>query len=67
MKPINFRRVFVLAGLMTLVVVYAILWLQMISSPAERTGTDFISPYSAARIAERWGAAQVYNLQNKGK
>jgi hypothetical protein len=63
MKQINFRRVFILAGLITLVVVFAILWLQMISSPAERTGTDFISPYSAARIAQRWGAAHVYDLQ----
>jgi len=63
MKHINFRRVFILAGLMTLIVVFAILWLQMISSPAERTGTDFISPYSAARIAQRWGAAHVYDLQ----
>jgi hypothetical protein len=63
MKRIDFRRVFILAGLMTLVMVFAILWLKMISSPAERTGTDFISPYSAARIAERWGAGQVYNLQ----
>jgi len=52
-----------MAGLLTLVMVSAILWIQMISSPAERTGTDFISPYSAARIAERWGASQVYNLQ----
>jgi hypothetical protein len=63
MKRIDFRRVFIIAGLLTLVVVFAILWLRMISSPAERTGTDFISPYSAARIAECWGAAQVYNLQ----
>ena len=63
MKRINFRRVFILAGLITLVVVYAILWIKMISSPAERTGTDFISPYSAARIAQRWGAKNVYNLQ----
>jgi hypothetical protein len=63
MKRINYRRVFILAGLLTLIVVFAILWLEMISNPVERTGTDFISPYSAARIAERWGAAQVYNLQ----
>ena len=63
MKRINFRRVFVLAVLMTLVAVYAILWFRMISSPEQRTGTDFISPYSAARIAQRWGAAEVYNVE----
>ncbi|MGB8214237.1 MAG: glycosyltransferase family 87 protein [Anaerolineales bacterium] len=62
MKRINYRRVFVIAGLATLLLVYILLWLRMISSPAERTGTDFISPYSAARVAQRWGGAHVYDL-----
>ncbi len=60
MKRINFRRVFVLTGLMTLVVVYAILWLQMISSPTERTGADFIVFFTAGRISQTDGAAHVY-------
>jgi len=60
MKRISIRRVFVLAGLMTLVVVYAILWLQMISSRAERTGTDFIVFFTAGRISQTNGFAHVY-------
>jgi len=60
MKRINFRRVFVLAGLLTLVVVYAILWWQMISSSAERTGADFIVFFTAGRISQTDGAAHVY-------
>ena len=60
MKRINFRRVFVIAGLMTLVIVYAILWLQMISSQAERTGADFIVFFTAGRIAQIDGASHVY-------
>jgi hypothetical protein len=60
MKRINFRRVFIMAGLMTLVFVYAILWAQMISSQAERTGADFIVFFAAGRIAQSDGAAHVY-------
>ena len=60
MKRIDFRRVFVIAGLMALVIVYAVLWLRMISSSAERTGSDFIVFYTAGRIAQADGAAYVY-------
>ena len=63
MKPINVRRVFVLAGLTTLIVIYAILWLKMISSPAERTGADFIHFYAAGIIARNQGAVHVYDLE----
>jgi hypothetical protein len=63
MKQVNFRRVFVLAGLTTLVIVYVLLWLRMISSPSERTGSDFISAYTGGRVADIWGAANVYNLE----
>lgn len=63
MRLVNFRRIFIVAGLTALVLIYFTLWTKMISSPAERTGTDFISPYSAARIAQRWGASQVYDLE----
>jgi len=60
MKRVDFRRVFVIAGLLTLVIVYAVLWAQMISSSAERTGSDFIVFYTAGRIAQTDGAVHVY-------
>ena len=41
-KRIDFRRVFVITSLTALIVIYAVLWLRMISSRAERTGADFI-------------------------
>jgi hypothetical protein len=63
MQRINFRCVFVATGLMAPVIIYAMLWLQMISSHAERTGSDFISPYSAARVAQRWGYTHIYDLE----
>lgn len=60
MKPISFRRVFVVVGLMALVIVYGMVWLRMISSPAERTGADYIVFYTAGRIAQEEGPARVY-------
>ena len=57
---INFHRIFVIAGLTTLVIVYAVLWLRMISSPAERTGADFIVFFTAGRIAQTDGAEHVF-------
>jgi hypothetical protein len=62
MKAINFRRVFVIAGLTTFIIIYAILWLQMISSPAERSGADFMVFFTAGRIAQIDGSAHVYEL-----
>jgi hypothetical protein len=62
MKAINFRRVFVIAGLTTLVIIYAILWLRMISSPAERSGADFMVFFTAGRISQIDGSAHVYEL-----
>ena len=60
MKRIDFRRVFVITGLTVLVIVYAVLWLRMISSRAERTGADFIVFYTAGHIAQTNGVENVY-------
>jgi hypothetical protein len=60
MKRINFRRVFIVTGLITLVSVYVLLWAQMISSQEQRTGADFIVFFAAGRIAQTDGAAHVY-------
>jgi hypothetical protein len=51
MKRINLGRAFVIAGLASQAIVYSALWVRMITSAAERTGTDFIAFYSAGRIA----------------
>jgi hypothetical protein len=61
MKKINFRRVFLIAGLSSLVMIYLVLWMRMISNPAERTGADFIAFYSAGQIAQTEGAGHVYD------
>ena len=62
MHKVDFRRVFVLAGLGILILSYAILWLRMITTPSEFTGTDFVAFYAAARIAKYEGAGHVYDV-----
>jgi len=62
LKKVNFRRVFVVAALASLVLVYSLLWLRMITTPVEYTGADFIAFYAAGRIAQVEGPAHVYDL-----
>lgn len=61
-RPIEWRRVLLLAGVLSLGVIYLVLWLRMIASPAERTGTDFISYYAVGRIAQADGISRVYDI-----
>ncbi len=58
---IDFRRVFVIAGLAGLIVIYAAVWLGTITSPAQRTGADFIAFYAAGRVAQADGAGRAYD------
>lgn len=51
MKRINPGRIFLIAGIFSQVIIYSALWVRMITSAAERTGTDFIAFYSAGRTA----------------
>ena len=60
MNRVSFRRVFAIAGMASLVVVYAVLWVRMITSPAERTGADFIAFYAAGRIFLTGQSSEVY-------
>ncbi len=60
---INPRRLFTNAGLLSLVLIYILLWVNMINDPAQRTGADFISFYTAGQIAQRYGFSHVYDLQ----
>jgi hypothetical protein len=61
MKGVNFRRVLVVGGLAALSIPYIVLWVRMITSRSERTGSDFIAFYAAGRVAQTAGLAQVYD------
>jgi hypothetical protein len=59
MQTLNLRRALLTTGLVSLALVYVVLWLGMIGDPRERTGADFIAFYAAGRIARTEGAARV--------
>jgi hypothetical protein len=60
LKKVNFHRVFVVTVLASLLLVYSMLWLRMITTPVEYTGADFIAFYAAGRIAQAEGPAHIY-------
>ncbi|HTX91272.1 MAG TPA: glycosyltransferase 87 family protein [Anaerolineales bacterium] len=62
MSSINFRRVFIMAALGSLVIVYSFLFLRLLATPAENTGSDFIAWYAGGRVADLWGSANAYDL-----
>jgi hypothetical protein len=59
---IDFSRIAIITILVSLALVYPVLWLRILSNPAEYTGADFIAFYAAGRIADNEGAAFVYQL-----
>ena len=62
MQNAGIRRIFIVAGIVSLFVSYLGVWIRFINDPVERTGADFIHFYSAGRIAQSEGASQVYDL-----
>jgi hypothetical protein len=62
MKTPSARRIFIVAGLVSLFISYLGVWIRLINDPAERTGSDFIAFYSAGRVAQEYGFAHTYNF-----
>ena len=62
MQTSGVRRIFIIAGIVSLFVSYLGIWIRFINDPVERTGADFIHFYSAGRLAQSEGAAHVYDL-----
>src|SRR5688572_491744 len=62
---INYRRLLVIAGAISLLIYYLFQWVQMISDPTLRTSLDFVAYYSAARIAQENGGTDVYDISSQ--
>ena len=62
MPRIKFRSALLIAGLSALIVVYGALWQFMVANPVELTKKDFISQYTAGRIANSGNWGKVYDL-----
>ena len=67
MRKINYQRVFLLASVLSLALVYLLLWLRMLNDPVQYTGTDFVPFYAAAQIAKNESPSQIYDLQLQQK
>ena len=63
MTAINPRRLLTNAGLLSLALIYVLLWINMINDPKQRTGSDFIGFYSFGRIAQTRGFENIYNVK----
>ena len=57
----SFRNSFVIAGIASLLLIYPLLYLRVITDPAQRTAADFLPFYAAGRIAITQGMSKVYD------
>ncbi|MGA7192215.1 MAG: glycosyltransferase family 87 protein [Anaerolineales bacterium] len=65
MTTINPRRLLTNAGLLSLVLIYVLLWFNMINDPKQRTGSDFIGFYAIGRIAQTQSFENIYNVKSQ--
>ena len=62
MKTATLTRVFTWTSILSLALVYTILWFRMIHSVEQRTGSDFIGIYTFGMIAESRGFHEIYDF-----
>lgn len=67
MNKLNLSRVLLWSTIASLLIIYSVLWVRMITDEAQYTGTDFVPFYAAARIARSDGPSQMYDLQLQQK
>jgi hypothetical protein len=62
MNKLNFHRVIILTSSISLLIIYGVLWVRMITDPMQYAGTDFVPFYAAAQISRNDGPSQIYDL-----
>ena len=60
---LSIRNSLVIAGIASLLLIYPLLYLRVISDPAQRTAADFLPFYAAGRIAITQGMSKVYDWE----
>ena len=55
-------RMFTWSSILSLALLYTLLWIRMIHSIEQRTGSDFIGIYTFGAIAHRQGFQQIYDF-----
>lgn len=59
---ISWFRVLFISGIIILIISSALLWGQVLATPSERTGSDFMAFYAAGMIAREQGYSKVYDV-----
>lgn len=62
---INWEKVFAITGLLSLFIIYSLLWVRMINAPVERTGSDFIGLFTGARLSQLHGYPAMYDIEKQ--
>lgn len=62
---INWEKVFTIASLLSLFIIYSLLWIRMINTPMERTGSDFIGLFTGARLSQLYGYSVMYDIEKQ--
>lgn len=62
---VSLKRVALAAMVVSLILIYAVLWLRMVNDQELYTGTDYIAFYAGARIAREQSPAMAYNLEQQ--
>jgi hypothetical protein len=62
-RGFSFRNSLIIAGIASLLLIYPLLYLRVISDPAQRTAADFLPFYAAGRIAITQGMSKVYDWE----
>ena len=58
-------RGMLLAGSVSLLIIYFVWWGRMIGDPVERSGADFIAFYAAGRVAQAHGFTSIYDIEQQ--
>jgi len=62
MGSLNYRRIFTLVGVFSLIVYYSIYWVRLLGDPNERTGSDFMGVYVFGKIIQTKGYQSLYDI-----
>ncbi len=62
---LSYKRVLAITGIVSLLIIYPLLWVRVLSDPAQRTAADFLAFYAAGRISITQGMSKAYNLESQ--
>ncbi len=67
MRRINYRRIFAIVGIVSLLLYFILTWMNMMADPDQRTGSDFIGFYNFGRIYQTKDIQSIYDINEQQK